>query len=172
MSFLSRIRETIDNYKNKKVRIQALKEAENIFYDADTTEEGIEKASEAIKEAIKSNPDIAIKLLKLLQESNLERNVRLKIAEEEKIKQLSHIVKEAVKEGNLSSKEIKGIVRQVGENISPDATKEIIQQIPNPKIREEEQKLFREKLQEVREQERRDKEEKRIKEENEKKKLE
>lgn len=138
MNVLERVQKLLRIGSQKKIQI-GLKEIENAYQNTETREEAIKEASRRAIEEINSNPEMALKVLKLMEESEeLPKKVIVetikKIPKTEQIENPGQTVIKAVENSDLlNSGDIKEIIKEA--DISIPTAKEVADQIPNDEIR-------------------------------------
>ena len=140
MSVWEKIQGVINERKQKKIE-QSVEEMESIYKDTETKEEGIREIAEIVMRQINSNPELALKFLELIQKSKkLPTEIVVEaikqIPETDQIEDPEGTIIEAVEKLPLGSNQITDIIKET--NVSIPAAKEMTNQIPNEKIREEE----------------------------------
>ena len=165
MSTWKRIQDVIDKRKKKKIE-RSVEEMENVYKDTETREEGIKETARKAIEQINLHPELAVKFLESIQESEkLPTEIVVEaikqIPETEQIEDPEGTILEAVEKLPLASSQITDIIKET--NVSIPAAKEMTNQIPNEKIREEEKSRLEEIERIKRKQEKQEKEKETIK---------
>ena len=165
MSTWKRIQDVIDKRKKKKIE-RSVEEMENVYKDTETREEGIKETARKAIEQINLHPELAVKFLESIQESEkLPTEIVVEaikqIPETEQIEDPEGTILEAVEKLPLASSQITDIIKET--NVSIPAAKEMTNQIPNEKIREEEKNRLEEIERKRREQEKQEEEKETIK---------
>ena len=138
MNVLERVQKLLRIGSQKKIQI-GLKEIENAYQNTETREKDIKKKTRKAIEEINSNPEMALKVLKLMEESEeLPKKVIVetikKIPKTEQIENPGQTVIKAVENSDLlNSGDIKEIIKEA--DISIPTAKEVADQIPNDEIR-------------------------------------
>lgn len=165
MSVWEKIQGVINERKQKKIE-QSVEEMESIYKDTETKEEGIREIAEIVMRQINSNPELALKFLELIQKSKkLPTEIVVEaikqIPETDQIEDPEGTIIEAVEKLPLGSNQITDIIKET--NVSIPAAKEMTNQIPNEKIREEEKNRLEEIERKRREQEKQEAEKQTLK---------
>ena len=169
MRIFEKLKEKLEIRKSNKL----LEQAKGEYLSAETKQEGIDNAAQKAIEAIKAHPEEeagAIGVLENLENSEMSKDVKvntiIQIPTTSEIEDTDEIMKKAVEKLNLTSEDIQKILREAGDYISIKAAKEIIKQIPNPKIRNIEELKIKQLEKTRREQEKEKREKQKKQEEN------
>lgn len=141
LNILEKIQRTLNIGNQKKIEM-GLQEIENAYQNTETREEAIKEATRRATQEINSNPDLALKVLKLMEKSDeLPKQVIVEtiknIPNTEQIKNPGQTVVKAVENSDLlNSRDIKEIIKEA--DITVPTAQKVADQIPDDVIREEE----------------------------------
>ncbi len=140
MSILDKFNAILEKQKEKKLE-QGVKEVENVYDKTKTEEEGINEAARKVIELIEQDPELAVKVLANIQESEkLPKKVVVEaikqIPNTEQIEDPEKTIIKTVEELPLQTEDIKSIISQA--DVSLETAKQMTDQIPNKEARQEE----------------------------------
>ena len=140
MCILDKFNAILDKQKEKQLE-QGVKEVENVYDKTKTEEEGINEAARKVIELIEQDPELAVKVLANIQESEkLPKKVVVEaikqIPNTEQIEDPDNTIIKTVEELPLQTEDIKSIISQA--DVSLETAKQMTDQIPNKEARQEE----------------------------------
>ena len=141
LNILEKIQRTLNTGTQKKIEM-GLQEIENAYQNTETREEAIKEATRRATQEINSNPDLALRVLKLMEKSEeLPKQVIVEtiknIPNTEQIENPGQTVVKAVENSDLlNSGDIKEIIKEA--DITVPTAQKVAEQIPDEVIRKEE----------------------------------
>lgn len=140
MGILDKFNEMMERQRQKKLE-QRVKEVESVYDSTRTEEEGINEASRKVIELMKEDPELGVRILETIQESQKLPNKVVveaikQIPETEQIGDPEKTIIETVEKLPLETEEITDIIKE--SKVSIPVAKEITKQIPNEQVRKEE----------------------------------